>query len=203
VVTPETVVRWHRAGFRLYWKLISKVRRPIGRRPTPKEVRELIFRMVRENPTWGAPRVHGELLMLGFDLSERTVSRWMKRAPRDPESAKRWLTFLRNQSAFSPFEISFQYSRKPARCQRTTVSGVTTTSACFQFGQSCWRRTRFSHSRARRVRKSRVSTPNQSRNRLNMAVSYNKLPRERVSYVADSLERKHFGEAQGLLPLIS
>jgi putative transposase len=96
VVTPETVVRWHRAGFRLYWKLISKVRRPIGRRPTPKEVRELIFGMVRENPTWGAPRVHGELLMLGFDLSERTVSRWMKRAPRVPESAKRWLTFLRN-----------------------------------------------------------------------------------------------------------
>lgn len=96
VVTPETVVRWHHAGFRLYWKLISKVRRPIGRRPTPKEVRELIFRMVRENPTWGAPRVHGELLMLGFVLSERTVSRWMKRAPRVPESAKRWLTFLRN-----------------------------------------------------------------------------------------------------------
>jgi putative transposase len=96
VVTPETVVRWHRTGFRLYWKLISKVRRPIGRRPTPKEVRELIFRMVRENPTWGAPRVHGELLMLGFDLSERTASRWMKRAPRVPESAKRWLTFLRN-----------------------------------------------------------------------------------------------------------
>jgi putative transposase len=96
VVTPETVVRWHRAGFRLYWKLISKVRRPIGRRPTPKEVRELIFRMVRENPTWGAPRVHGELRMLGFDLSERTVSGWRKRAPRVPESAKRWLTFLRH-----------------------------------------------------------------------------------------------------------
>jgi putative transposase len=109
VVTPETVVRWHRAGFRLYWKLISKVRRPIGRRPTPKEVRELIFRMVRENPTWGAPRVHGELLMLGFDLSERTVSRWMKRAPRVPESAKRWLTFLRNHreaiAAMDFFEV--------------------------------------------------------------------------------------------------
>ena len=68
----------------------------MGRKPTPKEVRELIFRMVRENPTWGAPRVHGELLMLGFDLSERTISRWMRRAPRDPEPAKRWLTFLRN-----------------------------------------------------------------------------------------------------------
>lgn len=96
VVTPETVVRWHRAGFHLYWKLISKVRRPIGRRQTPKHVRELIFHMVAENPTWGAPRIHGELLMLGFDISERTISRWMKRAPKDPEPAKRWLTFLRN-----------------------------------------------------------------------------------------------------------
>lgn len=96
VVSPETVVRWHRAGFQMYWKLISKVKKPIGRRPTPKEVRELIFRMARENPTWGAPRIHGELLMLGIDLSERTISRWMKRAPRDHEPAKRWLTFLRN-----------------------------------------------------------------------------------------------------------
>src|SRR6266849_9089909 len=95
-VTPETVVRWHRGGFRLYWKLISKVRRPVGRRQTSKEVRELIFRMVVENPTWGAPRIHGELLMLSFEVSERTVSRRMKRAPRDPEPATRWLTFLRN-----------------------------------------------------------------------------------------------------------
>jgi transposase InsO family protein len=52
--------------------------------------------MVTENPTWGAPRIHGELLMLGFDVSERTISRWMRRAPRDPEPAKRWLAFLRN-----------------------------------------------------------------------------------------------------------
>jgi len=96
IVTPETVVRWHRDGFRLYWKLISKVRNRDGRRPITKEVRELIFRMVAENPTWGAPRIHGELLMLGFDVSERTISRWMKRAPRDPESTKRWLAFLQN-----------------------------------------------------------------------------------------------------------
>src|SRR6267143_1119768 len=95
LVTPETVVRWHRTGFRIYW-LISRVRRQVGRRPTPKEVRELIFRMVVENPTWGAPRIHGELRMLGFELSERTVSRWMKRAPRDPDRAKRWRAFLRN-----------------------------------------------------------------------------------------------------------
>ena len=52
--------------------------------------------MVVENPTWGAPRIHGELLMLGFELSERTISRWMNRAPRDPEVARRWLAFLRN-----------------------------------------------------------------------------------------------------------
>src|SRR5215469_14152634 len=96
IVTPETVVRWHHSGFRMYWRLISRVPRRVGRRRTPKEVRELIFRMVVENPTWGAPRIHGELLMLGFDVSERTISRWVKRAPRDPDCAKRWLAFLRN-----------------------------------------------------------------------------------------------------------
>jgi len=102
IVTPETVVQWHRAGFRLYWRLISRVRNRVGRRQTSKEVRELIFRMVRENPTWGAPRIHGELLMLGFDVSERTISRWMKRAPRDPEPAKRWFAFLRNHREAIP-----------------------------------------------------------------------------------------------------
>lgn len=96
VVSPETVVAWHRAGFRLYWRAISKSRRIVGRRHISKELRDLIFRMVVENPTWGAPRIHGELLMLGFDVSERTISRWMKRAPRNPDPAKRWLTFLGN-----------------------------------------------------------------------------------------------------------
>src|ERR1019366_2972991 len=96
LVTPETVVRWHRVGFRLYWRLISRARTQVGRRPTSKEVRELIFRMVVENPTWGAPRIHGELLMLGSDLSERSVSRWMKQAPREPGPAQRWRAFLRN-----------------------------------------------------------------------------------------------------------
>ena len=96
VVAPETVVGRHRAGFRLYWRWLSLALKPIGRKKLPKEIRELIFRMVAENPTWGAPRIHGELLMLGFDVSERTISRWMRRAPRDPERAKRWLAFLRN-----------------------------------------------------------------------------------------------------------
>ena len=96
VVTPETVVRWHRAGFRLYWSLISRTRKRAGRNQLTKEIRHLIFRMVAENPTWDAPRIHGELLMVGFDVSERTISRWMKRAPRDPEPARRWLAFLHN-----------------------------------------------------------------------------------------------------------
>src|ERR1039457_5594748 len=96
VVSPETVVGWHRAGFRLYWRAISRTRRVIGRRRISTEVRDLIFRMVADNLTWGAPRIHGELMMLGFDVSERTISRWMRRAPRDPEPAKRWLAFLKN-----------------------------------------------------------------------------------------------------------
>ena len=96
VVAPDTVVRWHRTGFRLYWRLLSRVRKPIGRRPVTKEIRELIFKMVAENPTWRAPRIHGELLMLGYHVSERSVSRWMRRAPHTPEAGQRWLTFLQN-----------------------------------------------------------------------------------------------------------
>jgi len=95
LVNPETVVRWHRAGFRLYWSWISKARKPVGRKKLSMEVRELIFRLVAENPTWGAPRIHGELLMLGFD-AERTISRWMKRVPRDPQPTQRWRAFLAN-----------------------------------------------------------------------------------------------------------
>ena len=96
LVTPRTVVGWHRAGFRLYWKWLSRARRAGGRRRVSKEVRALIARMAAENPTWGAPRIHGELLKLGFDLSEPTVSRWLRRTVRKPDPAQRWLTFLRN-----------------------------------------------------------------------------------------------------------
>jgi hypothetical protein len=96
VVTPATVVRWHRAGFRLYWTWLSRHRNRAGRRPLSPDVRALIFQMAAGNPTWGAPRIHGELQMLGFDLSQRTVARWLRRATRNPEPAKRWLTFLRN-----------------------------------------------------------------------------------------------------------
>jgi putative transposase len=96
LVSPETVVRWHRAGFRLYWAMLCKLRRQVGGKRISKQIRDLIFQMVVENPTWGAPRIHGELLMLGFDVSERTISRWMRCAPRNPAPAKRWLSFLHN-----------------------------------------------------------------------------------------------------------
>src|ERR1039458_2724583 len=96
LVTPRTVVEWHRAGFRLYWRWLSRARRLGGRKPVGKEIRDLIFRMAAENPTWGAPRIHGELLKLGFTVSEPTVSRWLQRVPRSPDVGKRWLTFLRN-----------------------------------------------------------------------------------------------------------
>lgn len=72
LVTPETVVRWHRAGFCSYWHWRSRHEIGRGRRRISRELRELIFQMVAENPTWGAPRIHGELLKLGVDVSERT-----------------------------------------------------------------------------------------------------------------------------------
>jgi hypothetical protein len=69
LVQPETVVRWHKAGFKLYWTGLSRHRDRVGSKCVSKELRELIFRMVAKNPTWGAPRIHGELKMLGFDLA--------------------------------------------------------------------------------------------------------------------------------------
>ncbi len=94
-MTPETVVRLHRAGFRLSWSWISRSRHP-GRKRISRELRELIFQMVDQNPTWGVPRIHGELLKLGFEVSERTVLRWVQRAPKDSEPAQRWKVFLAN-----------------------------------------------------------------------------------------------------------
>src|SRR6266852_8623840 len=81
IVKPETMVSWHRAGFRLFWRWRSRIRRP-GRPKVSEEIRHLIRRMKAENPTWGAPRIHGELLQLGFHISEPTVSRYLQRLRR-------------------------------------------------------------------------------------------------------------------------
>src|SRR5215470_13221330 len=94
IVQPETVVGWHRAGFQLYWRWKS---RPRGGRPRiSEEIRVLIRRLAQENTGWGAPKIHGELLKLGFVLSERTVARYLRRIQRRGDPAKRWLAFLRN-----------------------------------------------------------------------------------------------------------
>jgi hypothetical protein len=75
VVKPETVIRWHRRGFRAYWRW--KSRRRGGRPRIKREIRDLIRRMNKENPLWGAPRIHSELLMLGIEVAESTVARYM------------------------------------------------------------------------------------------------------------------------------
>jgi hypothetical protein len=96
LVEPDTVVGWHRAGFRLYWRLRSRASH-LGRRRIAADVREAIERMVKENPGWGAPRIHGELVKLGFDVSERTVSRYLaRRKPGSEEARRKWAAFLKN-----------------------------------------------------------------------------------------------------------
>ncbi len=95
IVKPETVIAWHRAGFRFYWRWLSRKGRRSGRPPLAGEVRDLIRRMANENG-WGAPRIHGELAKLGFNVSERTVSRYLRTCRRRPDSRQSWRTFLRN-----------------------------------------------------------------------------------------------------------
>jgi putative transposase len=95
LVEPATVVRWHRAGFRLWWRWKSRAMKP-GRPRIERELRSLIRRMARENPTWGAPRIHAELSKLGFEVSERTVSRYLPRRPAPTDVVERWKAFLSN-----------------------------------------------------------------------------------------------------------
>jgi transposase InsO family protein len=94
VVKPDTIVRWHRAGFRLYW--CWKSRRRGGRPTVPLEIRRLIREMSIANPLWGAPRIHGELLKLGIDIGQTSVAKYMAR-PRGPPS-QGWKTFLTNHA---------------------------------------------------------------------------------------------------------
>jgi transposase InsO family protein len=94
ILKPETVVRWHRAGFRAYWRWKS---RPRGGRPsTSADVRQLIHEMSIANPLWGAPRIHGELLKLGINVGQTTVAKYMTKRRRPPGQG--WKTFLRNHA---------------------------------------------------------------------------------------------------------
>jgi transposase InsO family protein len=94
IIRPETLVRWHRAGFRHYWRW--KSRSPGGRPQIETDLRALIRRMSMDNPLWGAPRIHGELLKLGFEVAQSSVAKYMvkRRGP----SSQEWRTFLRNHA---------------------------------------------------------------------------------------------------------
>jgi transposase InsO family protein len=94
IIRPETLVRWHRAGFRRYWRW--KSRRRGGRPPVETELRALIRRMSIENPLWGAPRIHGELLKLGFEVAQSSVAKYMVKRRGPPSQG--WRTFLRNHA---------------------------------------------------------------------------------------------------------
>ncbi|MCP4471875.1 MAG: transposase [Gammaproteobacteria bacterium] len=93
IVQPATVIRWHRMGFKLYWKRKS---RRLGRPGTDLEVKQLVQKTSRENPLWGAPRVHGELLKLGIQVSQATVSKYLVRSKKPPSQT--WRTFLDNHA---------------------------------------------------------------------------------------------------------
>jgi hypothetical protein len=94
IIRPETLVRWHRAGFRRYWRW--KSRRRGERPPIDTELRVLIRRMSVDNPLWGAPRIHGELLKLGFEVAQSSVAKYMVKRRGPPSQG--WRTFLRNHA---------------------------------------------------------------------------------------------------------
>jgi hypothetical protein len=94
IVRPETLVRWHRAGFRCYWRW--KSRSSGGRPQIDTELRVLIRRISIENPHWGAPRIHGELLKLGFEVAQSSVAKYMVKRRGPPSHG--WQTFLRNHA---------------------------------------------------------------------------------------------------------
>jgi hypothetical protein len=92
IVKPETVIGWHRAGYRAWWRWKSSA--PVGRPKIERELTDIIRRMCRENLLWDAPRIHGELMMLGFSVAQSTVSKYMVQRRGRPSQG--WRTFLRN-----------------------------------------------------------------------------------------------------------
>jgi len=113
MVKPDTVIGWHRAGFRRYWRRKSQ-RRRCGRPRLTLEERELIRQMARDNPLWGAPRVHGELAKLGLVVGESTVSKYMKQVK--PPPSQSWKTFLKNHAHEM---VSIDYFSVPTAWMKT------------------------------------------------------------------------------------
>src|SRR6202795_2080232 len=125
IVQPETVLRWRRDGWSSLRRYRSRGRWRGGRPRVSSEVRHLIAQMARQNFLWGAPRIHGELLMLGFNVSQATVSRYMPARSRRPGQS--WRTFLRNQAmAFGHREYSEERSRADASLHLESYQGPPT-----------------------------------------------------------------------------
>src|SRR5689334_18588391 len=120
IIRPETLVRWHRAGFRCYWRWKS---RSLGGRPQIETaLRVLIRRMSIENPLWGAPRIHGELLKLGFEVAQSSVAKYMvkRRGPR----SQGWRTFLRNHAPdIAGMDLFIVPSIGPIRARNPRLAG--------------------------------------------------------------------------------
>jgi len=118
IVQPDTVVKWHKKGFKLYWRLISKPKNKRGQPSINIEIIKLIKKFPRENPTWGAPRIHGELLALGFTICETTVANYLPktREPSSKDVIRRWKKFINNHGddivATDFFTISTRFYRQ-------------------------------------------------------------------------------------------
>ena len=111
IVQPETIVSWHRKGFKLFWKW--KSRGKAGRPKIDVEIRRLIRQLSKENPTWGVPRIKSDLALLGYDVAESTVAKYIVRHPEPPSQI--WRTFLKNHSAdivacdfFTTYTVTFR-----------------------------------------------------------------------------------------------
>src|SRR6267154_1204594 len=130
LVKPATVIQWHRKGFRLYWRWRSRSSHP-GRPKTPRETRDLIRKMSIANPLWGAPRIHGELLKLGFDVSQATVGRYLplrSKAPPRPGARSCTITGMTQPpstcslSLLQGFSCSTRWSSSAMREEKSSIS---------------------------------------------------------------------------------
>ena len=129
IVKPETVINWHRQGFRLYWRWKSKAGRP-GRPRIDAEIRELIRRISRENPLWGTPRIKAELHLLGFEVAESTVAKYRIKTLKP--SSQTWKTFLSYHAGeiigidfFTVPTATFRFQNASPRAHATWLDDVT------------------------------------------------------------------------------
>ena len=133
IVRPDTVIAWHRRGWRLYWTWRSKRRGP-GRPLAAQDARDLIRKMSAENVTRGAPRIHGELLKLGIEISQATVAKFMVRHEKPP--SQNWRTFLDNHVRYFP-ALTMHSKRLLGAAGTRRAFDTTAWGRCFRRGSEC------------------------------------------------------------------